>query len=138
MRNQDVKQDAGKPRWELVPMKALEGIPIVMADAIEPTEDFPEGRYRVHSWQEVDPLRYLGALQRHINELQAGQEFTDDTGMRIIDAIQTNAMFLSWFLQNGYDIENFKVGKKKEPETVGMFGMRHDETLKQYIERTEV
>ena len=105
-RNQVIKQDSGKPRWELVPMKALEGIPIVMADAIEPTEQFPEGRYEIHSWQKVDPTRYLAALVRHVIELQAGQEFTEDTGMRIIDAILTNAMFLSWFIQNGYDIKN--------------------------------
>jgi hypothetical protein len=104
-RNQEIKQDSGKPRWELVPMKALEGIALVMQDAIEPTELFPDGRYEVHSWQKVDPKRYLAALVRHITELQAGQERTDDTGMRIIDAILTNAMFLSWFLQNGYDIK---------------------------------
>ena len=103
-RNQEIKQDSGKPRWELVPMKALEGIALVMQDAIEPSEQFPYGRYEIHSWQKVDPRRYMAALIRHVAELQSGQEYTEDTKMRVIDAILTNAMFLSWFLQKGYDI----------------------------------
>jgi len=121
-RDQGIKQDSGKPRWELVPMKALEGIPLVMADAIEPTEKFPYGRYEMHSWQKVDPKRYLAALLRHIVELQDGQEFTEDTGMRVIDAVLTNAMFLSWFLQNGYDIKELAVSFKWPQPTTSKDG----------------
>jgi hypothetical protein len=102
-RDQGIKQDEGKPRWELVPMKALEGIPKVMQDAIEPTKEHPEGRYEIHSWQKVDPLRYFGAMMRHIVDLQTGEELTRDTLQEHIDAILTNAMFLSYFLKTGYD-----------------------------------
>jgi hypothetical protein len=107
MANQVIKQDAGKPRWDLIPMEALEGIALNMQDAIEPSEEYPDGRYEIHSWQQVDPLRYFGAMVRHIVSLQAGEAKTTDTLQHHIDCILTNAMFISWALKNGYDVENF-------------------------------
>lgn len=113
-RKQEIKQDEGKPRWELVPMKALEGIPKVLADAIEPKAGEISGRYKENSWQVVEPERYFAALVRHVIELQEGKLVTDDTGMNIIDAIQTNAMFLRWFQQQG-KLPNLNVSFEQEP-----------------------
>jgi hypothetical protein len=86
-------------------MHALEGIPIVMADAVKPGPNGEPGRYKEHSWQSVEPKRYFAALLRHVADLQAGKFKTDDTGMQTIDAILTNAMFLSWFQKNGVALD---------------------------------
>lgn len=139
-REQGIKQDSGKPRWELVPMKALEGIALVMQDAIEPTEQFPNGRYEKHSWQKVDPRRYLAALVRHVAELQNGQEYTEDTKMRVIDAVLTNAMFLSWFLQRGYDVRKLvPEGQWDTPNfMVNASGCTEPTTIPECIECEEV
>lgn len=100
------KQDNGKTHWELVPMKALSGIADVLAEAIKVDPTTGEQKYTEHTWQTVEPKRYFAALLRHLQDLQDGIMFVEDTpNIRTIDAIQANAMFLSWFMLNGIDLD---------------------------------
>ena len=51
------KQDAGKPRLDLVPLEIIEAIGDVMTEALKVYEE--------ESWRTVEPKRYIAAFTRH-------------------------------------------------------------------------
>lgn len=56
-------------------------------------------KYAEDSWQEVPDgaRRYENALDRHLNEWKAGEDFDKESGLLHLGHIACNALFLCWF-----------------------------------------
>lgn len=69
------KDDAGKPRYSLVPADAMAQFVDVLT--------FGAKKYGDHNWQQVPNLqdRYYDALQRHLTAYRAGDELDDESGL---------------------------------------------------------
>lgn len=85
------KFDAGKPRWSLLPMDAVELVIRVL-----------EHGARLHAeenWKKVDgaEVRYRDAIFRHAAKIQLGEALDADSGLPHAAHIACNALFLTWF-----------------------------------------
>lgn len=88
----DMKHDGGKARWSLLRRgctRALEGIITVL--------EFGAKKYAEDSWKTVEngERRYRDALDRHLAELDKGEEFDAETGLPHIYHVGCNALFLA-------------------------------------------
>lgn len=88
----DMKHDGGKPRWSLLRRgvtRALEGIITVL--------EFGAKKYAEDSWKTVEngERRYRDALDRHLAEIDKGDEFDAETGLPHIYHVGCNALFLA-------------------------------------------
>jgi len=109
MRDQQMKADQGKLMLELIPVSAYEGLGEVLTYGAE--------KYEPNGWKQVEPERYVGALLRHFTAYLNGEVFDKESGLRHIDQVMCNAMFLSHF-------------ERSEPECTGGIkwtedGLRH-------------
>ncbi len=94
IKQDQLKFDAGKPRYSLVPSKALEGVAKVLT--------FGANKYSANSWQLVeDTDRYIDALLRHIEAVRQGETHDSDSGLQHMAHVATNAMFLFEFIEKG-------------------------------------
>ena len=92
----ELKYDAGKPRYSLVPPKALEGVAKVLT--------FGAKKYEANSWQLMeDTSRYMDALMRHIEAVRQGETHDTDSGLQHMAHVATNAMFLFEFIERDSD-----------------------------------
>ena len=68
-----LKHDQGKPRWELVPYRAMKEVVKVLTHGA--------AKYDDHNWKHVEPFkeRYFGATMRHLIDWWLGDEKDDDT-----------------------------------------------------------
>jgi hypothetical protein len=88
-----MKKDAGKPRWELVPFEALEGMVRVL--------EFGAEKYSKDGWKELnspeDQERIMASLLRHTFALMRGETFDPESGLPHVFHMQCNTMFLGYF-----------------------------------------
>lgn len=85
------KQDAGKPRWDLLPIRPIEEVVEVLTDGA--------AKYSENGWQKVSNAkeRYFAALMRHIVAWREGQTCDIESGKsHLIHAI-CNLLFLYHF-----------------------------------------
>lgn len=84
-----VKDDGTKPRWDLLPWKAVNGLVKVLT--------FGAKKYTENGWRTVPNAkeRYTAALMRHVYAIQTGETIDPESGLRHIDHIQCNAAFLA-------------------------------------------
>ena len=84
---------------ELVPLEALEGIVRVL--------EYGANKYAPDNWKKVPDATesYRGALLRHLTKLQAGEEFDKESGLRHVDHVATNAMFLGWLYRHREELK---------------------------------
>ena len=89
-RADEKKYDAGKLRMDLIPPEALEAIAEILT--------YGAKKYSANSWQNLPDFkaRYTGALLRHLTAWQRGEERDPESGLRHIDHVLCNAVFLSW------------------------------------------
>lgn len=87
----DRKFDAGKPRIDLIPGEALEGVGEILA--------YGAAKYAEDSWQLVPDAekRYRAALLRHMAAILRGEVRDPESGKLHIDHVATNAAFLQFF-----------------------------------------
>lgn len=98
MRNQQIKQDNGKLRMELIPPETLKALAEVLT--------YGANKYSANSWQQVEPQRYLGALLRHLVEyMQDNSSVDDESKIKHIDHVLCNACFLSYFVNQDKQVE---------------------------------
>lgn len=85
------KDDEGKPRWSLLPWRAL-------AKVVEVLE-YGAGKYRAHAWVEVESAedRYKEALLRHVAAFASGELIDPESGKSHLAHIACNALFLLHF-----------------------------------------
>ena len=86
--NEGLKFDSAKPRYDLLPFDALDGVAQVLT--------FGAAKYAPNSWQKVENgrERYLAALLRHVSALAQGHLVDEESGLPVVDHIATNALFL--------------------------------------------
>ena len=77
------KNDAGKPRLDLLPPKAILAIGEVMT--------YGAAKYGPNNWQGVAPERYTAALLRHLMAYMDGQEQDEESGLPHLWHVLTNA-----------------------------------------------
>lgn len=69
------KDDAGKPRWSLIPTQALEDVVKVLT--------YGARKYGDDNWREVEdgPRRYYDAAMRHVVAHRQGIRLDDESGL---------------------------------------------------------
>lgn len=84
-----VKDDKSKPRYDLLPFKALDGLVSVLT--------FGANKYAPNGWRTVPEAkeRYLAALLRHLSARQQGELVDKESGLPHIYHILCNAAFLA-------------------------------------------
>lgn len=80
-----LKYDAGKPRLDLLPPKAVMALGEVMT--------YGAAKYGADNWQGVEPRRYIAALLRHLMAYMDGQEQDEESGLPHLWHVLTNAAF---------------------------------------------
>lgn len=68
-----VKHDEGKPRWSLLPLRALGAV----VDVLE----YGAKKYSVHGWKKVERQRYVDAAWRHLVALTNGEKLDAESGL---------------------------------------------------------
>lgn len=91
---QDYKNDSDKLPLNLVDYS----IATEIAEVLKHGADV----YGANTWQTInDPTeRYFAALMRHLIAWRNGEKNDSESGLRHIQHILTNAMFLDWFERN--------------------------------------
>ena len=88
-KDQEIKQDAGKPRVSLVPLEML--IPIARI------REYGLNKYGdKESWKSVEPERYRDALLRHmIQYIKDPHSIDEESGLPTLWHIACNVAFLT-------------------------------------------
>lgn len=97
----DLKFDGDKVRHELLMSgcpKALDGIAKVLT--------FGATKYEAHSWKTLDNAkeRYTGALYRHLNAVEQGEELDPESGLSHMYHVACNALFLIELAEDSEDV----------------------------------
>lgn len=84
-----LKHDSQKPRWELLPLDAVEEVVKVLT--------FGAKKYGEDNWKKVRPrTRYSAALLRHMKARKCGERLDPESGLLHAAHEATNALFLVW------------------------------------------
>lgn len=81
-----IKHDQEKIRMDLLPFDALEKVAEVLT--------YGAKKYKDNGWREIEASRYVGALLRHLSKHLQGEELDSESGLRHIDHVACNALFL--------------------------------------------
>lgn len=85
-----IKKDEGKPRWELVPYDAVEGVVEILT--------FGAKKYDARNWEKgIAYGRVFGAIQRHLTAWWRGEDTDKESGRSHLDHAMCELMFLSAF-----------------------------------------
>lgn len=88
--NQEVKKDAGKLKYHLLPWTCLEELVRVYTAGAE--------IYGENTWQGVEKERYESALFRHLQDWRSGKKFNVENGvvLKTMSQVAWNAFALLW------------------------------------------
>ena len=81
-----MKFDEKKPRWDLLPLDAVEKIVEIMT--------YGADKYKPNNWQKVEAWRYRAALFRHLEKMYEGEDYDQESGMLHIAHVGCNILFL--------------------------------------------
>ena len=89
-----LKFDSSKPRFDLVdPWFSEDTAKVLTMGALKYAED---------NWKlNTDIKRYIGALERHLNEIKKGEFIDDESKLQHSAHIACNAMFLHYMIRKG-------------------------------------
>lgn len=87
MYDQEKKADAGKDRWDLLPMNQIQKVVKVLTDGAE--------KYGDNGWRQVEPERFFAAMMRHIYAWRYEQRKDEESGMNHMIHVICNAIFLA-------------------------------------------
>ena len=84
------KFDAGKPRWSLLPIRAVQQIIEVL--------EVGARKYDVDNWKRVPDAstRYYDALMRHVHAWRDGEKTDPETGLHHLAHAGCCLLFLLW------------------------------------------
>lgn len=91
MYNQEKKADAGKDRWELLPINQIRKVVKVLTDGA--------AKYGDNGWRSVDnpQERFYAAMMRHLYEWRRGRKTDKESGFNHMIHVICNAIFLAEF-----------------------------------------
>lgn len=83
-----VKHDSGKPRWDLVPMRAVQAIADVLAHGAR--------KYGANNWQGLEDFeaRYYAAALRHLTAWRGGEHTDPESGLPHLAHAACSVVFL--------------------------------------------
>ena len=89
-----LKFDSSKPRFDLIdPWFSEDTAKVLTMGALKYAED---------NWKlNTDIKRYIGALERHLNEIKKGEFIDDESRLQHTAHIACNAMFLHYMIRKG-------------------------------------
>lgn len=88
------KKDDGKPRWELLPYDAVEGVVHVLTMGAK--------KYAARNWElGISYGRVFGAVQRHLTAFWRGENHDAESGLSHLDHAMCELMFLSAYEKRG-------------------------------------
>ena len=97
------KDDAGKPRMDLIPPEAMVALGIVLSGGAL--------KYGERNWEKGFAWgRSVAALQRHLTAWVAGQNYDQETGLPHLWHVLTNSAFLVAFEMRGIGTDDRPVG----------------------------
>lgn len=89
-----VKKDEGKPRWELLPFDAIEGVVEILT--------FGAKKYDARNWEKgIVYGRVFGATMRHLTAWWRGEDKDKESGRSHLEHAMCELMFLSAFEKRG-------------------------------------
>jgi len=104
-----VKTDIDKPRWSLLPFKALNEIVKVLT--------FGAIKYEVDNWRKGNGFNYdrvFSATMRHLTSWWEGEDKDPETGLSHLAHAGCNILFLLEYELTGLGNDNrYKKGKKE-------------------------
>ena len=82
------KDDAGKPRWSLIPDRAMEDVVKVLT--------YGARKYGDDNWREVEdgPRRYYDAAMRHLMAYRQGHWTDDESGLPHLAHAMASLLFI--------------------------------------------
>jgi len=85
------KYDAGKPRWDLLPLEPIKAVVDVLT--------FGAKKYAPNNWKKVarPRERYYAALQRHLYAWRLGEKKDPESGLPHLAHALCCLVFLAWF-----------------------------------------
>lgn len=86
------KFDNGKPRFELIPIKAYKLAAQIMTGGAS--------KYNENNWTGLKASRIIGAANRHINYFLSGQDIDSDSGQHHLGHFLANLLMLHHILNN--------------------------------------
>ena len=91
MYNQEKKADAGKDRWELLPINQIQKVVKVLTDGA--------AKYGDNGWRSVDnpQERFYAAMMRHLYAWRTGDKIDKESGFNHMIHVICNAIFLAEF-----------------------------------------
>lgn len=97
MRGDSMKQDNGKPMWDLLPFGPVGEIVKVLTFGAE--------KYGPENWRMVPDAknRYFAALMRHITAWWDGEMVDPESGLHHLAHAGCCLLFLTWFDTQGED-----------------------------------
>lgn len=88
MTDYEKKKDAGKDRWDLLPLGGIQLAVRVLTQAVE------SGKYKSDSWRDVEVERYYSACMRHLADWRNGQDTDKDSGLPTLAHVLCNVIFM--------------------------------------------
>ena len=100
--------DKGKLRMDLIPPEAMRGLAEVLTVGAE--------KYAARNWElGMDWSRCIASLKRHLLKWEEGEVYDDETGLRHLDHVLCNIVFLSTYEKRG--IGNNDIPAYNKPTT---------------------
>jgi hypothetical protein len=85
-KEEGLKYDNEKPRWDILPYDAVNEIVKVMT--------YGAKKYAPHNWKKVSPARFEAAMMRHFEAYKRGEVYDDESGLMHLSHMACNALFL--------------------------------------------
>lgn len=101
--------DEGKLRLDLVPTDVIKHLAEILTQGTN--------KYAERNWElGMKWSRVLGSLKRHLQAIELGEDFDKESGLKHIDHVITNAIFLSRYYDSSpeYDDRPHKYLKRKK------------------------
>lgn len=93
------KNDAGKPRWDLLDAEYLDGVAAVL--------EFGSRKYDAHNWRGgITTSRLLAAMGRHYGAILRGEDRDAESGLFHWAHLGCCNMFFSWMIKYRPDLDD--------------------------------
>lgn len=83
-----LKYDQGKLRFDLIPAEIELALAETLTNGLK--------KYQENSWKNVETHRYIGAMRRHFNAWQQGEDINPESGLHHLKHALVNLAFICY------------------------------------------